>query len=592
MAHDAAIRCCTSTGRDQLRLADRVEHEGLSFLTITLPTLAEGLQKGLERGRTVPLDYPGFRCRGSFPTFLSGLFAQVFDRSTGKVLENHESDEISDAIQMIRQLSLAFQKVELDCSPIRVASAFSSYIQAEDDVRLVDSTLSAEDYRLFRKVSAKLFGNVFNKLNMEIDSFDLFPKHGPGQTADKLLGNQKFMMPTWPSRLEKTFPYLEYALPSARYNSYQDHVSFIPPREEIPVRVITVPKTLKSPRIIAIEPTAMQYMQQAIARRFYDMLPSETSGMIGFYDQEVNNFLARSGSIDGRLATIDLSEASDRVSNQLVRNMVMSWPSLQEGLDATRSRKADVPGYGVKRLAKYASMGSALCFPIEAMVFLTCVFIGIQKQHPYHSLGELIKLYRGSVRVFGDDIIVPTDCAASVIAELEHFGARVNRRKTFMNGKFRESCGKEYYDGNDVSITKFRRLLPTSRKDVPEVVSLTATRNLLYKQGMWGTARYLDEMLREILAHFPLVGDDSPLLGRHSFLQWERSHRLHPDLHHPVVKGYRVVSRLPVNSLDDVYALQKFFLKQADQPSVDEKHLTRSGRAQIVDIKLGWASEG
>jgi hypothetical protein len=498
----------------------------------------------------------------------------------------------ADAIQMIRQLSLVFQKIELPCSELRQAHAFSNYIKTEEEVRKTDQRLSESDYRRFKRMAGLLFGKTFDKLNAEIDSFDLFPKHGPGQTAEKKLGNEKFFQPTWPQRLERVFPYLDYALPSPRYYKYLDRVSFLHPGAEQPVRVISVPKTLKTPRIIAIEPVAMQYMQQALLSRFMDELPRETHGMIGFKDQEVNNFLAREASIGGHMVTIDLADASDRVSNQLVRTMVSAWPSLSEGLDACRSRKADVPGYGVKRLAKFASMGSAVCFPVEAMVFLTCVFLGIEKSRGRHLTAEDIKSYAGCVRVFGDDIIAPHTGAAFVIAELEHFGAQVNRRKTFMNGKFRESCGKEYFDGNDVSITRVRQLLPTSRKDVQELVSHAETRNLFYKQGCWRTARFLDEVLEKHLGHFPLVGDTSPLLGRQSFLSWERSHRLHPNLQYPVVKGWRTVSRLPVNRLDDVFALQKFFLKQSDQPSEDKRHLERSGRPSAVDIKLGWGSQG
>lgn len=467
-------------------------------------------------------------------------------------------------------------------------------------MRATDQRLNKSDYSRFSRMASLLFGNTFGKLNAEIDNFNLFPKHGPGATADKLRGNQKFTQPSWPERLEEVFPYLEYALPNVRYHEYMDRVAFLSPREEIPVRVITVPKTLDKPRIIAIEPTAMQYAQQAISDIFYRDLPRETHGMIGFYDQEVNNQMAEKSSITREYATLDLSDASDLVSNQLVRAMVAPWPSLKEALDATRSRKADVPGEGVIRLAKFASMGSALCFPVEAMVFLTCVFLGIEKSSGTRLTASRIKRFAGDVRVFGDDIIVPIDHAVSVIAELEHFGARVNRHKSFLNSKFRESCGKEYFDGCDVSITRIRQLLPTSRKDAAAVVSVVASRNLLYKQGMWNAAAYLDDYLGEILKYFPLVEENSPLLGRVSFLSWERSHRLsyygnvvsrlHPHYQNPMVKGWRGVSRLPVNRLDDIFALQKFFLKQSDLPSEDKNHLERSGRPQAVDIKLGWGS--
>jgi hypothetical protein len=42
--------CQTSTDRDFKTVTDRVAHEGISFLTISLPQFCKDLQKGLEQG--------------------------------------------------------------------------------------------------------------------------------------------------------------------------------------------------------------------------------------------------------------------------------------------------------------------------------------------------------------------------------------------------------------------------------------------------------------------------------------------------------------------------------------------------------------
>jgi len=259
-------------------------------------------------------------------------------------------------------------------------------------------------------------------------------------------------------------------------------------------------------------------------------------------------------------------------------------------------------------------MGSALCFPIEAMVFLTMIFIGIEKELSTPLTPELISSFRGKVRVYGDDIIVPVEFVRTVISSLESFGIRVNRTKSFWTGRFRESCGKEFYDGHDVSIVRVRREFPTSRHDVSELVSLVSLRNQLYAAYYWDTVEWLDSQIVKLIKHFPVVGPDSPILGRLSCTESVKAQRAHPDLQTPLVKGYVVRARSPRDHLSDEYALTKCLLllerrnrpipadiseeqmveplfgQVGSQPTVDDEHLERYGRPQYVSIKLKWAS--
>jgi len=403
-------------------------------------------------------------------------------------------------------------------------------------------------------------------------------------------------------------PAEEYLIPSPFYKEELNE-NLIEPGSEKPVRVITVPKTLKSPRIIAIEPTAMQYAQQALLRSILDAVKEDSylSRVIGFDDQEPNRFMAQLGSLTGTLATLDLSEASDRVSNQHVRALIEDFPALLEAVDGCRSRKADVPGYGVLRLAKFASMGSALCFPFEAMVFLTLIFLGIERELSAPLSPRVIKSFEEQVRVFGDDIIVPRDYVLSVVDELHTFGYVVNISKSFWTGRFRESCGREYYDGFDVSIVKVRDVLATRRQDAKGVISLVSLRNQLYWAGLWETVRKLDRYIQKVLIHFPVVLPTSPLLGRESVLGFQFQ-KLDPYYHSPLTKGYRVVAKPPRDPLEGSGALLKCLLRDhkesfalaktkadacdivVDVASVNAEHLERSGRPEHVSIKLGWGS--
>lgn len=585
IAQESAIRCRTSATMDIKTVQGRYKHEGLSFFTITLPSFGKDFQKSLDQGIVDRNSFQGFSWRASLPQFLGGFFDLVFDRTSGVLL----SDPDIDAILAIRQLTLIYSKVLHPCSDARVKEAMSGYVQCDQEVKANDSMMTSEDYSEFHRLSSLLFRDLFSELDRKIQDLELIPRHGPGATADKLRGNSKFRLNTWTDRLERYFPSGDYLFPNAKY-LHEEAVHFLEPGAEMPVKVITVPKTQKSPRIIAIEPTAMQYAQQAVLGDLVDGVESSfLSNFIGFESQEPNQLLAQRGSLNGSLATLDLSEASDRVSNQLVRILLSSNPILQGAVEACRSRKADVPGYGVIRLSKFASMGSALCFPIEAMVFLTLVFLGIEQElNTRFTSRAQIMSYVGSVRVYGDDIIAPVNTVHSVVRTLEHFGARVGASKSFWIGKFRESCGREFYDGYDVSVVKVRREFPTSRRHVPEVISTVSLRNQLYKAGYWETVRRIDSYLLRILKWFPYVDESSSVLGRYSFLGYENQKECE-KLHAPLVKGWVVFADLPSDPLDGYSALLKCLLKRGGQPSVDSKHLERAGRPRRVDIRPRWA---
>lgn len=585
LAEDLGEFCCVSTVLDVKTVRHRSKFEGESFLTITLPAFAKGLEHSLAMGGVTPQDFPGFAWGSGLPRFLSGFLERIFDRSTGTLRE----EPCVDSIFAVRQLTLFYGKILLPCSVERERAAIQKYLTCEQDVRENDSSRVAELNEEFRRMSLLIFGDVLASMDRDVYEGTLIPKHGPGATADRRRGNAKFDQCVWTSRLESVFPFGDYALPNWRFNYRLDELDILEPAAEQPVRVTLVPKTLKTPRVIAIEPTCMQYMQQAISERLTEYLEnSSIREHIGFSDQEPNKVLAMEGSLTGRLATLDLSEASDRVSNQLVRGMLHHFPSLREAVDATRSRRADVPGHGVIRLAKYASMGSALCFPIEAMVFLNIVAIGVARSlNVQYSRSSVPMLLRG-VRVYGDDIIVPVEHALSVSEALEDFGLRVNLSKSFWTGKFRESCGGDYYGGVDVSVVRCRRKLPTTRKSTSELISVVALRNNLYKRGLWKTAFHLDDLIAPILRHYPTVTENSPVLGKHSFLGYQ-TEKMSDTLHKPLVRGYVVRTRIPLSKMSGEATLLKWFLKRGKDPfSVD--HQTFAGRPKSVGIRLRWAS--
>ncbi len=584
VAQDLGDRCAASTTRDCLTATRRFEHEGISFLTITLPDFGRDFDEALAEGKVAHAHFAGFRRSGGLPRFLGGFLELVFDRLTGVLL----MEPSSAAVQAVRQLTRLYSKVSLKCSFAREKAAYDAYIRVDAELEEVEKTWTESNISDFHRLSRLLFGRVLSRMdNLHADG-DLVPKHGPGATADKLRGNAKFSMSEWTWRLESGgFHSVDYLLPNQKFWQGLDRVQFAEPGNERPSRVIAVPKTLKTPRIIAIEPTCMQYTQQAVAEPLIQLLESdELSGaLIGFTRQEPNQNMARMGSIDGSLATLDLSEASDRVSNRLVRELCHGYTHFSDAVQSCRSLRADVPGHGYTPLTKFASMGSALCFPIEAMVFLTVVFIGIQNARELPLTEKDVKSLRGKVRIYGDDIIVPVEYAESVSSALDLYGFKVNVHKSFWNGKFRESCGREYFAGHDVSIVKVRQVLPKSRQNVRELISTVSLRNQLYWQGLDRAVRRLDERLDRILKYYPYVSRDSRVLGRETAVDGLTIDGWNSRLHVPSVKGWGTKSKLPLSEISEEFALLKYFLKRSVEPYAKE-HLERSGRPRAVSIKL------
>jgi len=575
--------CSTSTDRDFKTVSDRVEHEGLSFLTITLPNFCKDFEQALALGSVAPSHFAGFSRDGCLPRFLGGFTERVFDRKTGVLLDLPDVGSVS----AVRQITLSFGKLKIACSEERVKGAFKQYFECERELERDLEAIGPPMWERFRRLAARLWSDVGHDVLRSFLNGDFEPQHGPGSTADSIIGNDKWKFVSWPERLDREFDFVSCLAPNSRWVSHLDDVEFPEPGDELPVKVVHVPKTLKTPRIIAMEPCSTMFVQQGLYKLLSGAIHRDDilRSFIGWESAEPNQLCARLGSLTGSLATLDLSEASDRVSTLHVQHLFGRHHRLTRLIMAARTPKAEVPGYGIIPLTKYASMGSALTFPLEAMVFLTIVFFGIEESLNTRLTRDEMLSYRGSVRVYGDDIIVPVDHVVSVMKALRQFGFRVNTTKSFWTGKFRESCGKEYYDGSDVSVVRVRYLFPSDRRQTRELESIVSLRNQHYYAGNWRVVRWLDHYIERLIP-FPVVAPTARVLGRNSFLGYEVQ-KEDKDLQTPLVKGACILSPIPASVLDGVYALHKTLSTATGLPNPDERHLERAGRPRSSYTKVG-----
>jgi hypothetical protein len=190
-------------------------------------------------------------------------------------------------------------------------------------------------------------------------------------------------------------------------------------------RVTFVPKTSKTDRAIAIEPHLNIYVQLGIGALLRQRL--QRYGINLDTQADKNRSLAKIAHKEG-LATVDLSSASDTISSELVWLLLpFEWASL---LDVARTEYSLINDEEV-RLSKFSSMGNGYTFELESIIFLALA----------RASGDVEAV------AFGDDIILKRASYPTLKSALDFLGFTVNTKKTFLAGRFFESCGYDYHDG-------------------------------------------------------------------------------------------------------------------------------------------------
>lgn len=207
-------------------------------------------------------------------------------------------------------------------------------------------------------------------------------------------------------------------------------------------KAVTVPKNSKTDRCIAIEPGWNMFFQLGIGGVIRERLRRWN---IDLNDQCVNQTRAYLGSCSNDLATVDLSAASDTISLALVELLLP--PDWFKVLTDLRSPAGIMPDGTTIFYEKISSMGNGFTFELESLIFAALA----------RSLCELLSLQPSDVTVYGDDIILPSDACSSLVEVFKYVGFRTNDKKTFSEGPFRESCGKHYFLGVDVTPFYIRR---------------------------------------------------------------------------------------------------------------------------------------
>jgi hypothetical protein len=289
-------------------------------------------------------------------------------------------------------------------------------------------------------------------------------------------------------------------------------------------RICFVAKDLKTSRSICIEPNSDMFFQQMVLRDFLNLFHEDLLQFIDLSDQSRNQKASLYGSLHGELDTLDLSSASDLLSYDLIKKImprhVLYW------LIATRSFRVKTKDGALHTLHKFAPMGSALCFPVQCLVFFGVI---VYCSTVYNKGGELwecdiserdvVETLRRfnpvmdrtlsqnlhSPMVYGDDLVTDYRISPMVIQVLESLGFKVNTSKSYFSScAFRESCGRFYWNGYDITPLRYMIKPEWGVSDISRYASYVEHINSALDYGLFQLRSHHIKRIRQIMPKFPL----------------------------------------------------------------------------------------
>lgn len=402
-----------------------------------------------------------------------------------------------------RQIQAFLQKQDfLDLGVDKEAVAFKKFLECEEKCRdtnrrlrsglLPNGSVSSIFHATARKI-ASILGDV-----PSLDSLDF--SFGPGATTNVpgSLANPRVKLDTSLVCGTQLLPVVgsflaEFPNWVGFHSRKESDDSYSVELTVQPGKLSFVPKDCRTHRPIVVEPLLSGLYQKGFG--LYIKKRLRMNGL-DLTSQTRNQELARIGSLDNSLATIDLSSASDTISEALVWELLpYDWA---DALSYGRSSHIEYKGRSI-RLEKFSSMGNAYTFELESLIFYAFAL----------SVCEELSVSSDSVSVFGDDIIIPGCCFSLLKEVLEAAGFQLNEKKSFSEGPFRESCGTDYYLGFDIRPFYLR-------EEISERI-LFLMHNWFRRSGEWELANRVFQFTQPSMRLFGPDGyGDGHLIGDYS----------------------------------------------------------------------------
>lgn len=359
------------------------------------------------------------------------------------------------------------------------------------------------------RIAKKLVRFATSTVDMSIDAVLRHSSHGPGATFERayyddksyyLLTNSRTLRAVFGDcwmMADPMYPFMTHC-----YNRDTDYGC---------AQLALVPKTWKGPRGVYVQPTSFVFLQKGIERilRNRFLFDPIFRSFWNPLSQAPNQEASHLGASSQIFATLDLKDASDRITLQLV-----NWLFHRQDykvLASTRVSHVILPSGKTVKSYLFAPMGDGKTFPLLTYV---CVFVSLAAMlakdgilptdNRFRSKAGIYSLIRkysredsglqpdtvntgvmgespsttgfGKLRVFGDDIAVDPKYFDAVCDGLRDANLVINRSKSFSRGAFRESCGFDAF--NCVEITPLRWKVDLDSKcNADMLASLIATHN-------------------------------------------------------------------------------------------------------------------
>lgn len=446
------------------------------------------------------------------PAFCFPLFSQIFTLSgrpryileraenrQGFILVDSDARVVDDwrvpeigasAVMLLRQIFLLFSKatdipvLASEDEEIRdFVSRMSQSYDSQGGIRYTSAT--SKVFSCARRLLRMLLtpdGQLHPAIQQWVE--EPFGAHGPGAVANHEVGREKWDFDIsggrLPSRLYTDCHGTEIGLHEDSYS------------EPMYSRLCVVPKDFRGHRLICAEPKELQFAQQGLLRIIEFVVESSwiTNNHINLRNQSKSYYMSRWLEY----GTIDLKEASDRLSLRLLKMLLPE--EIYKIVTRFRSNGIILPDGSIIEHPNVAfTMGNALCFPFETLIFWSLCVAEILTRGgimlPRLSDYDLIKkVHNLRLRVFGDDIIVPVKWVHGVSEILSCAGLVINKNKTCELTLVRESCGSWWYCGVDCRIIKLKY---STILDLQTWTSFQDVIPLLRESGLIKLASVLDE---------------------------------------------------------------------------------------------------
>lgn len=234
---------------------------------------------------------------------------------------------------------------------------------------------------------------------------------------------------------------------------FKRHLKVVP--NDFPNKIGFVLKDVEEHRSIGVEINGLVILQMVLGSHIRDALLKYG---LNLNTQGKNRHLVRFAKTFKK-ATIDMLNASNTVAYELVKKCIP--PDWFRYFDMFRTSHGVCPeldeNHGEYEM--FSSMGNGFTFELESLIFFAMAICRVRADQPKCTFKGALR----QIAVYGDDVIIPADSAVRFKADLELFGFHTNEKKSYLTGKFFESCGHDFYDSTDVRPFFLKRLLYTTR---------------------------------------------------------------------------------------------------------------------------------